>query len=426
MNLHNTIESNLDLDDILKSCEESGYFKDLKIPKKIQTQDPSLQNFQEINDFFEEHGREPQPNALGKEKSLYVRLNAMRKNPSKDLLDLDTHNLLKPSITTSSIDEKPPLNTTISTFNSLDDIFSSEDFTQNISLEDFDANSLFTPITPPTLKVSDSQNLELIETDIELEDDSFERIKCEDFWRYEAYLNKIQEDINTNSKNISTKKYSGQKINVGDLFIYDGVLCFVADRTEVRRKNGKENYRLRVIFANGLEIKVLMLSLAAMLRRSDLNKKISLNEPKEIERRVKKDFSDLVTGYIYIVKLKNTPERLAGYPDLYKVGFTTTTVHQRIMNCENDPAFLEEKVECVQYYECSGNINPKTLETIIHAFLSQQRLTIKLKSKTGKIYSPQEWFDVEYDTINEIVSRTVDGSISNYRMNNTTGRLVLK
>lgn len=47
-------------------------------------------------------------------------------------------------------------------------------------------------------------------------------------------------------------------------------------------------------------------------------------------------------------------------------------------------------------------------------------------SRDGSTYRPREWFDVELDAAREIVTRIVDGTIVQYRVDNTTGRLVNK
>jgi len=49
-----------------------------------------------------------------------------------------------------------------------------------------------------------------------------------------------------------------------------------------------------------------------------------------------------------------------------------------------------------------------------------------LTGRDGKAYHPREWFSVPLDTAREVVKRIIDGSIVQYRMDNTTGRLVKK
>ncbi|MGM0694949.1 MAG: type IIL restriction-modification enzyme MmeI [Pseudomonadota bacterium] len=49
-----------------------------------------------------------------------------------------------------------------------------------------------------------------------------------------------------------------------------------------------------------------------------------------------------------------------------------------------------------------------------------------LDSRDGSTYRPREWFDGELDTARAVVKRIVDRTIAQYRMDNTTGRLVEK
>ena len=49
-----------------------------------------------------------------------------------------------------------------------------------------------------------------------------------------------------------------------------------------------------------------------------------------------------------------------------------------------------------------------------------------LIGKNGNLYHPQEWFSVDWQTALEICQRIIDGSIVNYRMDDTTGKVVAK
>jgi hypothetical protein len=71
-------------------------------------------------------------------------------------------------------------------------------------------------------------------------------------------------------------------------------------------------------------------------------------------------------------------------------------------------------------------LNPHRFESLIHGFLSAQRLTIELTGKNGQIYRPKEWFSVPLETAREVVKRIIDGTIIQYRINNTTGQLIQK
>jgi len=49
-----------------------------------------------------------------------------------------------------------------------------------------------------------------------------------------------------------------------------------------------------------------------------------------------------------------------------------------------------------------------------------------LTGKNGQKYHPKEWFSVPLDTAREVVRRIIDGTIIQYRMDNTTGKIQLK
>ena len=134
---------------------------------------------------------------------------------------------------------------------------------------------------------------------------------------------------------------------------------------------------------------------------------------------------DLVTGQLYVVHLLQPKPEFATYRNLYKIGFTTGTVEARIADAENDTAFLESKVVPVLSFECR-NINPHTFERLLHAFFAAQRVNIRLIGKNGKIYIPHEWFDVELDVIEKAAEYIINSTINQYRMNNTTGKIVPK
>ncbi|CAM5208925.1 hypothetical protein OURE66S_01860 [Oligella ureolytica] len=116
---------------------------------------------------------------------------------------------------------------------------------------------------------------------------------------------------------------------------------------------------------------------------------------------------------------------LKSIPNLIKIGYTEQTVEERTKNAVNDIAFLEAPVRILASIECY-NLNPNKFESLIHGFLHGQRLKIRLIGKDGKAYNPDEWFSVPLDTAREVVRRIIDGSIVQYRMDNTTGRIVKK
>src|SRR5450830_287099 len=131
---------------------------------------------------------------------------------------------------------------------------------------------------------------------------------------------------------------------------------------------------------------------------------------------------DKRSGVVYIVTTLSDNPALKVVPNLFKIGYTESTVEERTKNAERDIAFLESPIRIVASIECF-NLNPHRFESLIHGFLSAQRLTIELTGKNGQTYRPKEWFSVPLDSAREVVRRIIDGTIIQYRMDNTTCRI---
>jgi hypothetical protein len=71
-------------------------------------------------------------------------------------------------------------------------------------------------------------------------------------------------------------------------------------------------------------------------------------------------------------------------------------------------------------------LNAQKLEALVHGFLAARRLNITLKSHSGQVYTPKEWFNVPLATVQAVIQYIVDGTISQYRLDNTTGKIVAK
>ena len=183
--------------------------------------------------------------------------------------------------------------------------------------------------------------------------------------------------------------------------------------------------RLRLIFDNGTESNILLLSLGKNLYSDKIGRLII---------RSADDFTDfdnldrptkIRTGQVYIVRSLSNDPALKQTPNLYKIGFTKGTVEERTKNALRDTAFLESPIEVVTKAECY-DLDPRGLKGLIHDFLHSQRINITLTSKNGSQYHPQEWFSVGLDEAKKVITHIVDGTIVDYRMDNTTNRVVAK
>ncbi|HEM7577993.1 TPA: GIY-YIG nuclease family protein, partial [Serratia marcescens] len=181
------------------------------------------------------------------------------------------------------------------------------------------------------------------------------------------------------------------------------------------------NSRLHLIFENGTEMHMLYQSLTHGLVRDNEGRKVLLNGQK-----LQLSSDPIPSGVVYILATMSTDPVLTPYKqNLYKIGFTETTVEQRIKNAEKDRTFLEAPVRIVSTSQCF-NLNTQKLENLVHGFLAARRLNVTLKSHTGQIYTPREWFNIPLSTALSVIQYIADGTISQYRLDNTTGKILAK
>lgn len=386
-----------------------------------------LSKFREIEVFYEAHQREPNNHGDYAEKTLARSLAALRKNTQfvESLKGHDQYGLLSQQGQQQSLGEQTfslqatePENTEepsvkeIPVFNSLDDILAFEANGVLADLGDVSIYDNFDGANKPNNSVPYPD--EMIGT----------RYECEDFWKFQPYFEKIKVALKDGTATFNQLQ-TEQNLFVGDIFLLNGLVCFIAEKTVEERKSKRKNYRLRLIFENGLESNMLMRSLAVAIYKDENGRQILLNDENALAQMFNQDIESLPTGYIYITKLSQAKPELSRFKHLHKVGFTRGDVEARLKNCEDDIAFLESKVHVVAKIQCK-NLNPHAFEQMIHAFLYAQRLNLTLKSKDGQLYKPKEWFDADSETILEVAQRILDQTIVNYRMDNTTGKLIEK
>ena len=350
--------------------DEFGLFSDIKAKKVKPEHHTLLNNFREIEDFVEKYQREPSNQGNITEKQLARRLTNLRNDPEKCkvLRDFDRLQLLQAKkIDVENIRE--PKN--------LAEVFEADPFGL-LDIGDTDILNL--------VHIQPKNQIRLLKT-----------------------------------KSVTTKRHETENVEKGDCFILQGLLACVVDKNEEDRQSDRKNFRLRIIFENGTQSNMLSRSLTRALYKDEMSKRILFTE--EVNRN---HYLNLLfgkhTGYIYVVKLKEPKAELADYHHLYKIGFTSTTVEERIKNSENDIAFLESTVIPVVAFKCY-ELNPHKLEILLHEFLYAQRIQLTLISKNGSAYQPQEWFNAELESIETAIEKLLQGTINEYRMDNTTGRI---
>ncbi len=119
-------------------------------------------------------------------------------------------------------------------------------------------------------------------------------------------------------------------------------------------------------------------------------------------------------GYIYVLKSLSQDDQISSIRDLYKIGFSSMSVTERVANAKNDPTYLMAEVEIVESYRLTGDYNPQKVEHMIHKIFAGATLDLSIADKTGKIYTPREWYCVPITAIRHAVELIESGDIIYY------------
>jgi len=226
-----------------------------------------------------------------------------------------------------------------------------------------------------------------------------QRKVCKDFEKYENLFKLCHKDLV--SKRRILHDFKGERFIVkGLFFVLKGVVGYISSIGKIQRKNNKTNARLHCIFENGTESDMLLRSLSAELYKdgkiiSQLNEEIESNL-----NQVSKD--DKFAGYIYILESKSDDEVIRGIENLYKIGYSTIKVDERIKNAKNEPTYLMADVKQIASYK-TYNLTTQKLETLLHRFFGESCLNIEIIGKDGRVHNPREWFIVPLRIIKQVI-----------------------
>lgn len=289
--------------------------------------------------------------------------------------------------------------------NSFDDIFNSDEFGLLNTQNEEDIHTLKN--VPKVEKRADA-------------DFVARRVKFDDFDKYEQLFIDCQEDLRTNRRQIVPSVES--QLDVGTFCVLDGVLLYISDIQDGYRGNsGKINRRTTLIFENGTKSNMLLRSLGKRLK--DSGNMITKLESEKETNLLDVTNEDTQNGYIYILKSLSNEDTIKTKRNLYKIGFSTTSVETRIKNAKEDPTYLMAEVKTVAAYEVY-NVNPHKLEQLIHKFFGNSCLDIEIYDGNGKLYKPREWFIAPLEVIEEAINLIVSGKIIYYRYDDTSETII--
>lgn len=394
--------------------EKSRLFKGVKPKKRSHNTSgsPAVQSLLEINEFFEMNKREPSNEGPFEEKKLARALAKLRKiNDRTDTQDVDVYGLL-------SVKHVEHHEVSKAKDEVIEEKASSKlDKTNNKTL----ANSILS-LFGGGKHESLFDTSKLKQAKLKNTQETYgKRTPCPDFHTYIPVFNQIKKMIDSRESVIEPFR-RGNVINIGDVFIWDGITCFVAEELKMELDaKGKPNPRLRVIFDNGSHANILKQSFSQGMYRSNGTRRISRrvdsllgNLSKPLEERYGKK-----TGEIYFLASHSTNPEVIKYDNLIKIGVTENTTPLRTRNAETESTYLFAPVRILKIIPCY-NMNVVGLETLIHTALNDFRKEIILSSKkTGRTITAREWFDISLDRAVDVAMQIVRGNYAGYSLDDS-------
>ena len=247
-----------------------------------------------------------------------------------------------------------------------------------------------------------------------------QRRPCENFADYEEGFRQVHKDLREGRRML--KKFTARGLQEGHYYVVSGVLVFlekIINPKKTATSHISIDGRTRTIYENGMESDIMLQTLSKNAYTDGYIVTDSTDEDATaIEKAFEVTEKDVSDGWIYVLSSLSENPEIAQVKDLYKIGFSTTPVEERIRNCEYEPTYLMDKVKIVATWK-TFNMNTHSFETLIHQFFKAVQFHVKIKDLAGREAEPQEWFVVPLGIISKAIESIIDGSIVNYRYNPT-------
>jgi hypothetical protein len=240
-----------------------------------------------------------------------------------------------------------------------------------------------------------------------------QRKVCENFSDYAHLFAQVHRELREGKRSLI--RYREDSVREKGFFIADGVMGYI-DHLEVADRQIKDRVRKdgrsRVVYEDGTESNILFRTIGKNITRNGYIV-TELNDGHELDALSGADITheDQSQGWIYVLRSKSADERISTVKDLYKIGFTTTPVEQRIRNARNEATYLMADVEVVSTFHVY-NVDVHKLEGLIHDFFHTARFYVTVNGT-----EPEEWFVVPQPIIREAIAKFADGTIVDYIYN---------
>ena len=245
-----------------------------------------------------------------------------------------------------------------------------------------------------------------------------QRRPCENFADYEEGFRQVHKDLREGRRML--KKFTARGLQEGHYYVVSGVMVYlekIINPKKTATSHISVDGRTRTIYENGMESDIMLQTLSKSAYTDGYIVTDTTDEDATaLEKAFEVTEKDVADGYIYVLSSLSENPEIAKVKDLYKIGFSTTPVEERIRNCEYEPTYLMDKVKIVATWK-TYNMNTHSFETLIHQFFKAVQFHVKVRDLAGREAEPQEWFVVPLGIISKAIESIIDGSIVNYRYN---------
>jgi hypothetical protein len=240
---------------------------------------------------------------------------------------------------------------------------------------------------------------------------------CENFDDYKPLFAKVHRELKQGLRSL-VKITKTATLAEGRFYFVSGQMLLLDKIGELKKSsNFLPDARTRCVYENGTESDILLQT----LRKNVVGDGYAVTELQEDGNG--KFFSnsdvtadDKVTGFIYVLSSLSQDPAIKEVKHLYKIGFSTNSVEQRIANAENEPTYLMAPVKIQASYKVV-NVNSQKFEDLIHQVLKPAQFQVSVFDDKGVEHQPQEWFVVPLPVVDVIIKKIMDGSIVGYTYN---------
>ncbi len=240
---------------------------------------------------------------------------------------------------------------------------------------------------------------------------------CENFDDYKHLFAKVHRELKQGRRSLVKINKTATLVE-GRFYIVSGQILLLEKIGELKKSsNFLPDARTRCIYENGTESDILLQT----LRKNVVGDGYAVTELQDDANGRFFDNSDVIandkiTGYIYVLSSLSQDSAIKDVKHLYKIGFSTNSVEQRIANAENEPTYLMAPVKIQASYKVV-NMNSQKFEDLIHQLLKPVQFQVSVFDEKGVEHQPQEWFVVPLPVVDVIIQKIMDGSIVGYTYN---------